>query len=124
MPLGPHVKAGDVLVLVIGLMLTAALAAHVWKPGAAERAVVRSGGQVIAELELHGDHVLSVPGPLGVTRVRVAEGRVRVESDPSPLQLCVKRGWLAHPGDVAVCLPNQVSVELEGATKRYDTLAY
>ncbi len=123
-PFGLPVKAGDVLVLAAAAALTALLALHAWRPGVAERALVRAGGQVFAELDLHRDRVMSVPGPLGETRIRVAEGRVRVEADPSPLQLCVKRGWLAHPGDVAVCLPNQVSVELAGATRRYDSLAY
>ncbi|WP_333841120.1 NusG domain II-containing protein [Pelomicrobium sp.] len=118
------VKAGDVLVIASAATLTALLAIHAWRPGTAERALVRAGGQVFAELDLHRDRVIRVPGPLGETRIRVAEGRVRVEADPSPLQLCVKRGWLAQPGDVAVCLPNEVSVELTGAARRYDSLAY
>ncbi len=124
MPVGLPVKAGDFLVLAVAAAFTALLTVHAWRPGPAERALVRAGGQLFAELDLHRDQVIGVPGPLGETRIRVAEGRVRVESDPSPLQLCVKRGWLTDPGDVAVCLPNQVSVELAGTMRRYDSLAY
>jgi hypothetical protein len=36
----------------------------------------------------------------------------------------VRQGWLTQAGEVAICLPNQVSLELIGSTKRYDSLSY
>jgi len=34
----------------------------------------------------------------------------------------VRQGWLSRPGEVAVCAPNQVSVEIRGGA--YDSLSY
>jgi hypothetical protein len=47
-----------------------------------------------------------------------------VAADPSPRQLCVKKGWLTLSGQAALCLPNQVSLEIRGRTPTYDTLGY
>ena len=32
--------------------------------------------------------------------------------------------WLKQAGEIAVCLPNQVSLELSGGSKPYDSLNY
>ena len=63
-------------------------------------------------------------GPLGITVVEIAAQRARIRSDPSPRQLCVRQGWLTVAGDAAICLPNQVSIELLGNERRYDALTY
>jgi len=42
-----------------------------------------------------------------------------------PLEIvAVRQGWLEQAGEVAVCLPNEVSVELAGSRKKYDSLNY
>jgi hypothetical protein len=117
-------RPGDWAVFAVAALGVAASFPLLWSGGAAEHAVVRSAGQVVAELPLGRDHTLSVPGPLGTSVVAVRGGRARIESDPSPRQYCVRQGWLARTGDVAVCLPNQVSVELVGRARLYDSLSY
>lgn len=97
-----------------------------WQPasGFPDRVRVRSGAAVFAELDPRLTRRLEVPGPLGMTVVEIAQGRARIASDPSPRQVCVRQGWLSAPGEFALCLPNQVSVELIGSERRHDTLAY
>ena len=63
-------------------------------------------------------------GPLGTTLIAVEPGRARVVSDPSPRQYCVKQGWLMRPGEIAICAPNRVSVQVAGRTKVYDSISY
>jgi len=36
----------------------------------------------------------------------------------------VHQGWLSHAGQVAICLPNQISLELLAERKLYDSLSY
>jgi len=67
---------------------------------------------------------IAVDGPLGTTRIEIEPGRARVAADPSPRQLCVKQGWLTQSGQAALCLPNQVSLEIRGHASAYDTLGY
>ncbi len=117
-------KRGDWLVLFAGLTAVGWLFAALWHGSGADRVIIRSGGRVFAEAPLGKDRSFRVPGPLGMSLVTIESHRARVAQDPSPRQYCVKQGWLSRVGEVAVCLPNQVSVELAGAEKLYDSLNY
>ena len=119
-----YFRAGDWLVVLLGGFFTAWLIANLWQGGVAQKVIIRAGGQLFAETSLDQTKSVVVPGPLGASVVEINSGRVRVASDPSPRQLCVKQGWLARAGDAALCLPNQISVELVGSSRRYDSLNY
>lgn len=119
-----RLRPGDWLTLVAGVASTAWLFATLWQTDRADRAIVRAGGKVIGEYPLSENRNLSVAGPLGTTRIAIQERRARVEADPSPRQYCVKQGWLTRQGEMAACLPNQVSLELAGSKKLYDSLSY
>lgn len=111
---------GDWMVAAAGLALIAGL----WLRQVESlegRVVIRLNGQVIQETGLRLNRDIEVAGPLGVSRIEIRGGRVRVAVDPSPRQLCVRQGWIP-PGGAAVCLPNRVSVE--NAAAGYDTLNY
>ena len=117
-------RAGDVGVLLAGGGLVVALTCL---PGAASRgdtAVIRAAGQVVKTTALTHAQTFSVDGPLGTTHIEIEPGRARIARDPSPRQLCVKQGWLTQSGQAALCLPNQVSLEIRGRTSAYDTLGY
>ncbi len=119
-----YLKAGDYLVLVSGCLLTAFLAANLWQGGAADKAIIRSGGKVFSVVPLARDQLIAVPGPLGISQIAIHNRQARIAADPSPRQYCVRQGWLKQAGEIAVCLPNQVSIELTGSKKRYDSLNY
>lgn len=119
-----HIKFGDWLVLLAGAIFTVWLAGTAWHFGAADKAIVRSGGKIFSELPLSKDLELEVPGPLGFSKISILNHQARIASDPSPRQYCVRQGWLKQAGEIAICLPNQVSLELTGNKKRYDSLSY
>ncbi|MBI5436263.1 MAG: NusG domain II-containing protein [Nitrosomonadales bacterium] len=119
-----HIKSGDWLTLLLGALLTASLAATLWQDGAADKAVIRSGGKVFREVHLSRDQLIAVPGPLGISQIAIHNRQARIAADPSPRQYCVRQGWLKQAGEIAICLPNQVSVELGGRRKNYDSLNY
>ncbi len=119
-----YLKAGDYLVLVSGCLLIAYIAANLWQVGAADKAIIRSGGKVFSVVPLARDQLIAVPGPLGISQIAIHNRQARIAADPSPRQYCVRQGWLKQAGEIAVCLPNQVSIELSGSKKRYDSLNY
>jgi hypothetical protein len=119
-----HIMIGDWLVLLAGAIFTLWLANLVWQSAAADKAIIRSGGKIFRELPLSRDLELEVPGPLGISKISIHNHQARITSDPSPRQYCVRQGWLKQAGEVAICLPNQVSLELSGNNKRYDSLSY
>lgn len=124
MPSLGHIKAGDWIVLLLGALLTIWLATKVWQGGVADKAIIRSGGKVFSIVPLSREQTIEVPGPLGISRIAIHNLQARIVADPSPRQYCVRQGWLKQAGEIAVCLPNQVSVELSGGNKRYDSLNY
>lgn len=117
-------KLGDWLLTIIGLVAVLALSWGYWWRESGSEVTVRSHGRLFARLDLATPQSIEVPGPLGLTRIDVAGGRVRIARDPSPRQLCVQQGWLSKAGQTAICLPNRVSLEVNGGGKRYDTLGY
>ena len=119
-----HIKAGDWMTLLLGSLLTAWLVATLWQGGIADKAIIRSGGKIFREVPLSRDQIIEVPGPLGFSQVAIHNMQVRIVSDPSPRQYCVRQGWLKQAGEISICLPNQVSVELGGKKKSYDSLNY
>ena len=117
-------RPGDWLILLGGGALVGLSVPMFWQGGLADRAIIRQEGQVFADIDLKTRKQIEVPGPLGNTLIAVEPGRARVVSDPGPRQYCVKQGWLMRPGEIAICAPNRVSVQITGRTKVYDSISY
>lgn len=120
----PLVRPGDWAVAGLAAAAVAAAFPLVWQGGAADRAVVRRDGEVVAELDLSRKRTLEVAGALGTTVIAVEPGRARVAADPGPRQYCVRQGWLKRPGEIAICAPNRVSLQIAGRNHGFDSLAY
>ena len=118
------IRPGDVLVALAGLALCVHAFVSLWQGGRPETALVRAGGKLVAELDLALPQEFDVRGPLGMTRIEIQPGRARVAADPGPRQYCVRQGWLMRPGEIAICAPNRVSVQIAGRTKVYDSISY
>ncbi len=117
-------RPGDWMVLAAGGVTVASLALAFWFGAPGQRLVIKRGGHLFLETTLNHPRTIDVPGPLGITRVEIDDKRARVLSDPGPRLLCVHQGWLNRAGQAAICLPNQVSVEIAGRVKSYDSLNY
>ena len=118
------VRPGDWLVALLALIACGAAFPLAWHGGSADKAVVRRNGEVFAELDLARNQRIEVPGPIGTTVIAVEKRQVRVVSDPGLHQYCVRQGWLQRAGEVAICAPNQVSLQIEGGSPAYDSLNY
>lgn len=117
-------RAGDVGVLLAGAGAVVMLTLWAWGGERGDTAVIRAAGQIVQTAALTHAQAFAVAGPLGTTRIEIEPGRARIARDPSPRQLCVKQGWLTQSGQAALCLPNQVSLEIRGRAAPHDTLAY
>lgn len=117
-------KPGDLLVLFVGGLLTAGFFSHAWSRPAGDSVIVRAQGKIMVRAALSKDADYTVPGSLGISRIEVRHGRARVAADPGPRQVCVKQGWVSRSGEAALCLANQVSLEIGGADKPFDTVSY
>lgn len=102
--------------ITIALLLAASiLSTGIFKRGApAAMALVRTvGGEVL--LPLDTDVIRDFEGPLGVTRVEVHNGFVRIIQSPCRLQLCRRMGQTRSASRSLVCIPNRIRVRIIGA---------
>ncbi len=78
-------------------------------------AIIKRNDKVIRKINLTRLDKREVINISGLHKVTIAAEKNRIcflESD-CPDKVCVKTGWLSHPGDIAVCLPNKIIIKLE-----------
>ena len=115
---------GDWLVIIISLVAVIFMFQLFWSTEQGSKLKIRQGDKIIGTYSLNQIRTLSLQGPLGNSIISIQNGKVRFVSSPCNNQYCVHQGWIKKVGQAAICLPNQVSLELLGNKKNYDTLNY
>ncbi len=105
-------RAGDFVVCAAVL----AAAALIWlyplfAPSDAEVAVISQNGAEIERVSLKGDEKIELSGCV----VRTEGGEVFMESSDCPDGVCIKTGRVSKKGESIICVPNRVSVIIEGS---------
>lgn len=116
-------KKGDLLVLAAAAALFVAVSLLVLGPSRGGRAMVRirwRDGEAVYPLD--EDRTVEVPGPLGVSVIEIRDRIARFVSSPCPNGLC-QAGSAGEKGGTLVCMPNLVSVRVEGGGE-VDDVAY
>lgn len=122
---GFGLSRGDIVLILLALILLTNLYLRYWtSDGHGAETLVMLEGKPYARLNLFHDHDLDVPGPLGTSHIQVRNGQVRFTDSPCPNKLCVHTGWLKQGGEVAVCLPNRVSVQILASDPRFDAINF
>lgn len=116
-------RLGDWLVLALSLLLTAYLFSQFSSQQTAQKVQIKQGKHVLGTYSLNQHKHIVVNGPAGQSVIEIQDGKARFAHAPCHNQYCVHQGWLKHAGQLAVCLPNQVSVQLLGE-KSFDSLSY
>lgn len=115
---------GDWLVIGLSLGLVILSFLTLWSHQTATTLRIRTGDSVFGEFSLMQTKSLKIRGKIGLSTIDIQQGKVRFKQSPCNSQYCVHQGWLMHAGQVAICIPNQVSIELIGAAPSMDTLNY
>lgn len=119
-----HVLVGDWLTVIFSVVLIVFLFQTLWSHQHATKVQIRLGDKIYATYNLNLQREVHVHGPIGDAVIHIAQGKARFAKSPCHNQYCVHQGWLTHTGQVAICLPNQISLELIGEEKPYDSLNY
>jgi len=119
-----HVLIGDWLVILAGLLCVFYLFQTLWSSEHAAKVQIRLGDKIYATYSLNQQREIHVHGKLGDAVISISQGKARFAKSPCTTQYCVHQGWLTRAGQAAICLPNQISLELLGETKPYDSLNY
>jgi len=87
-----------------------------------DTASIEVNGKLLYRLSLAEDRTVEVHGPIGITRVEVKQGKIRIADSPCPNKLCVRQGWTER--GAIICLPNRVVVTIGGgATGGVDAIS-
>jgi len=115
---------GDWLVMAASIFAVTVMFQQFWSLAPASQLKIRQGNKVVGIYDLSQTRELHIKGPIGESIIVINNGQARFKQSPCPNQYCVHQGWLSHAGQVAICLPNQVSLQLLGAKSTYDSLNY
>ncbi len=63
---------------------------------------------------------LTIETEFGYNLLEIGDGKVRVIDADCPDQLDVKQGYISKPGEVIVCLPNRLVIEIIGEMEDND----
>lgn len=119
-----ELRLGDWFVIIGGVILISYLFQSLWSNQYATKVQVRLGDKVYATYSLNQQREVLVHGSMGDAIINISQGKVRFSKSPCHNQYCVHQGWLTRAGQAAICLPNQISLELIGEKKPYDSLNY
>ena len=115
---------GDWLVILSSLVIVLFLFKTLWVHQPASQLKIRLADKIIGTYDLNQTRELHIHGPRGEAIISISQGKVRFKQSPCNNQYCVHQGWLNRAGQVAICLPNQISLQLMGAKAPYDSLNY
>ncbi|HEM3428772.1 TPA: NusG domain II-containing protein [Streptococcus suis] len=80
-------------------------------------AYVRINGEVVDQFELSKDtphqEKTYYPNEGQYNIIEVDGERIRVKEDNSPDQIAVMTSWISQPGELSVCLPHNLLIEIK-----------
>jgi hypothetical protein len=120
----PKLLLGDWLVIIASLIMVVFMFQQFWSFEHASKIKIRQADKIIGTYDLNQTRELKITGPMGESIIKIELGKVRFKQSPCNNQYCVHQGWLSLAGQVAICLPNQISLQLIGAKSTYDSLNY
>ena len=115
---------GDWLVILVCLALVLLTFQQFWARQPASQIKIRQANEIVGIFDLNQNRELHIKGAIGESHISIQNGQVRFKQSPCINQYCVHQGWLNRTGQVAICLPNQISLQLIGAKSTYDSLNY
>jgi hypothetical protein len=117
------VNKADIILFILLIAIAAAGIVLMAGGGAAgATAVVRVDGEVVKRVDLGVDQTFWVSD----VELQVKDGAIAFIESDCPGKECIHAGRLKNPGSSAACLPNHVSVTIEGKSGEHqevDTIA-
>jgi hypothetical protein len=115
---------GDWLVIIVSVLAVFVMFQQFWSFEHASKLKIRQGSKIIGTYDLNQTRELHIHGVHGDSLISIQQGKARFKQSSCNNQYCVHQGWLSRAGQVAICLPNQISLQLIGAKSTYDSLNY
>lgn len=83
--------------------------------GRGETVTLTAGNAQAKNFSLSRDTVFAVAGPIGKTEVSIHKGQVWISDASCPRQICRHQGKIRLNGQILVCMPNRLVIEIKGS---------
>ena len=100
------------MILFAGIIFILSLFLYMQPAGS--QAIVSLDNRKIETVALSKDSVTNILGHLGMVRVEVVSGRIRIVEYESPRMIGTKVGWIQNRGAVTACIPCGILIRIEG----------
>ncbi len=117
-----RITAFDVVLIVLILFLSTGVILFTrigldWKLPKIIEASVYHEGKLLKHLKLDkAQEIILLDGKM---LIEIKAGRIRVKESDCPRQICVNTGWIKTPGQIIVCVPNKILIEIKRATSPF-----
>jgi hypothetical protein len=111
-------RFGDAFIILFLALGTATSFISRHGAGKGDAVLLTAGDGQTRRYSLSMDTVLTVDGPAGKTGVRIHGGQVWISGASCPLQVCRHQGKIRLNGQILVCVPNRIVIEVEGSGDR------
>jgi hypothetical protein len=113
-----RINSSDLVIIIAILAIsTGMILLRLYRSGQSSQvpeAFVYHHGQLLMRLNMDKNGVRSLPGTN--MKIEIKDRQIRVSESDCPKTLCVRKGWIRMSGDVIVCVPNKVLIEIRSKT--------
>jgi len=120
-----NLTSADKVILLMSVLILAALYYFTWSNGESNRyASLYVADEKRYIIDLFEEKILTIDGVQGVSKLEVAEGRIRFIESPCSSHFCIRSGWLNQTIGLIACLPNGINVHFSNKNKTYDAINF
>lgn len=118
------IKKADIVLFVVLLLLGAAVSIFpLFTSSAGDEVRVEVGGELYGIYDLNEDQEIVVKENSHTNKIIIKDGAVSMDFSDCPNQDCVDHRSITEINEQIVCLPNRVSVSIEGGKGGYDVIS-
>jgi hypothetical protein len=113
-------KKGDIVL--IGLLFCFTLMSFFffrYLPQKGSRAIISVDNRERYHLSLTDERDISIEGSMGMTHIRILDGSIWIVRAPCPHKDCMRMGRINRAGEIIVCIPNKIFIEVQGTGERF-----
>ncbi|MCM8710345.1 NusG domain II-containing protein [Clostridium sp. SYSU_GA19001] len=115
-----------IVLIVIALVFSAIPFINSYKTYNAKYVEIEVDGKLYKKFLLDNNHNerINIQTDLGKNIVDISNGKVKILDADCPDKICIKDGSIDKPGQILVCLPHKVVVQIKGQNIETDDLSF
>ena len=118
------IKIGDWLIIILFCGLIIFSTKFLWNLPQGEYLEIYKRNEILATYSLNQKITKIINGAKGETKINIDNGKVRFSSAPCAKKYCIHQGWINKANQTIICIPNQISISIVGAKRKYDSINY